>query len=62
MIRSGTLDDTKLVKPQAHVFARSKLPWMTLSTNVPVFEEFYGREEVYTEKSFEKWAELVVKN
>ena len=62
MIRSGTLDDTKLVKPQAHVFTRSKLPWMTLSTNVPVFEEFYGREEVYTEKSFEKWAELVDKN
>ena len=62
VIRSGTLDDTKLVKPQAHVFGRSKLPWMTLSTNVPVFEEFYGREEVYTEKSFEKWAELVVKN
>ena len=61
VIRSGTLDGTTLVKPQAHVFTRYMLPWMTLPTDVPVFEEFFDRQEVWPEKSFEKWTELVNK-
>jgi hypothetical protein len=35
---------------------------MTLPTDVPVFEEYYDRQEVWPEKSFEKWTELVNKN
>jgi len=35
---------------------------MTLPTDVPGFDECYGREEVYPEKSIEKWTELVDKN
>ena len=62
MIRSGTLDDTTLAKPQAHIFTRYKLAWMTLPTDVPVFEEYYDRQEVWPENSFEKWTELVNKN
>ena len=62
MIRSGALGDTTLVEPQAHVFTRYKLPWMTLPTDVPVFEEFYDREKVYPKDSFEKWTELVNNN
>jgi hypothetical protein len=61
VIRSGTLDDTTLVEPQAHVFTRYKLPWMTLPTDVPVFEEFFDREKVYPKESFERWTELVNK-
>jgi len=59
--RSGTRDDTTLVKPQAHVFTRYKLPWITLPTDVPMFEEFFDRKKVYPKESFERWTELVNK-
>jgi hypothetical protein len=59
--RSDTRDDTTLVKPQAHVFTRYKLPRTTLPTDVPMFEEFSDREKVYPKESFESWTELVNK-
>ena len=50
-----------LVEPQAHVFTRYKPPWIALPTDVLVFEEFFDRQEVWPEKSFEKWTDLVNK-
>lgn len=57
-IRAGTLDDTKAVSPQAHIFTRSKQPWLTLPDNVPQFPEAAPREEIWTEESIQKYENL----
>lgn len=35
----GVLDHGELLPPEAHYFTRSKHPWVTLPTGVPIFEE-----------------------
>jgi hypothetical protein len=43
-VRVGTLDDPSALPPDAHVFVRSKLPWVELSPSQPQFEIFYELE------------------
>jgi hypothetical protein len=40
-VRVSTLDDPTAFKPDAHIFTRSKLPWVTLSPDIPAFDVFY---------------------
>jgi hypothetical protein len=37
-IRGGTLDDRSWLKPDAHIWARSAQPWVTLPNNLPVHQ------------------------
>lgn len=39
-VRAATLDDPAQVKPDAHIFTRSKLPWVEVK-GAPAFEIFY---------------------
>ncbi len=43
-VRAGTLDHPDAVRPSAHIFTRSKLPWVVLPTDAPAFEIFYDYE------------------
>jgi hypothetical protein len=40
-VRVGTLDEPDRVRPDVHIFAASKQPWVQLGSDVPVFDEFY---------------------
>jgi hypothetical protein len=40
-VRAGTLDRPGAVKPDAHIFTRSKLPWVNLDGGAPAFAVFY---------------------
>ena len=40
-VRMSTLDEAAAFKPDAHIFTRSKLPWVSLSDGVPAFDIFY---------------------
>jgi hypothetical protein len=40
-VRVGTLDRPETVEPDVHIFTRSKLPWLQLSSDKPAFEAFY---------------------
>jgi hypothetical protein len=40
-LRATTLDDRAALPPDAHIFTRSKLPWVTLPADTPAFEVFY---------------------
>ena len=51
MVRAGTLDDTPVVEPMAHVFVRSKQPWVQLPDDKPQFEEFYSPSKIWPESS-----------
>jgi hypothetical protein len=40
-VRVGTLDDPSALKPDVHIYVRSKLPWVNLADGAPAFEEYY---------------------
>jgi len=50
-LRVSTLDDAHAIKPDVHIFTRSKVPWMTLPQQVPAFDIFYDPEQVWTPES-----------
>ena len=50
-VRAGTLDDPQAVKPDVHIFTRSKLPWLALPKDTRAFESFYKIDEVWSEDS-----------
>jgi len=40
-VRVGTLDDPMALRPQAHIFTRSRQPWITLAPDIPAFDIYY---------------------
>lgn len=50
-VRAGTLDNPEAVRPDVHIFTRSKLPWLTLPEGVPAFKSFYKIDEVWSAAS-----------
>jgi hypothetical protein len=57
-VRGGTLDDPASVAPDVHIYTRSKQPWVLLPDAVPVFDEFYDLEDVWSRESLERLAAL----
>lgn len=54
LLRVGTLDRPEAIKPDVHIFTRSKLPWLDLPKDVPAFESFYDLKEVWSAESRER--------
>ena len=50
-VRVGTLDDASALPPDAHIFTRSKLPWITLPAGVPAFEVYYDMKALWPAES-----------
>jgi hypothetical protein len=44
-VRASTLDEPHALSPDAHIFTRSKVPWVGLPPDVPAFEIFYAKLE-----------------
>ena len=53
-IRACTLDRPDMLQPNAHIFTRSKLPWVALPEGVPVFEEYYRAQDLWPSESLER--------
>jgi len=53
-VRIGTLDNPAALKPDVHIFVRSKLPWVTLPDNVPAFEAYYDSRKLWPPESLER--------
>lgn len=54
LLRVGTLDRPETVKPDVHIFTRSKLPWLDLPKDVPAFDAFYELKQVWSAESLER--------
>jgi hypothetical protein len=54
LLRAGTLDHPEAIKPDVHIFTRSKLPWLELPAGSRSFESFYKLAEVWPEASRER--------
>ena len=50
-VRVGTLDDPSAIKPDVHIFTRSKLPWVRLPEGVPAFEVYYDMAKLWPAES-----------
>ncbi len=50
-VRAGTLDNPGAVKPDVHIFTRTKVPWLELPEGVPSFKEFYRLAEVWSDEA-----------
>ncbi len=50
-VRAGTLDTPQAVRPDVHIYTRSKLPWLDLPKGVPAFKSFYKIDKVWPAES-----------
>lgn len=46
-IRVGTLDDPAALRPDVHIYTRSKQPWIVLPPGVPSFEAYYDTKALW---------------
>jgi hypothetical protein len=46
-VRAGTLDDPDAVRPDVHIFTRSKLPWLELPEGDRAFKTFYRMATIW---------------
>lgn len=53
-VRVTTLDEADAFPPDAHIFTRSKLPWVKLE-GAPAFEEYYDPQSLWSVESMERW-------
>jgi hypothetical protein len=58
-VRGGTLDDPSAIAPDVHIFARSKLGWVTLPDSVPAFEVYYDSKSLWPAASLERLRALM---
>jgi hypothetical protein len=53
-VRGGTLDEPSGITPDAHIYTRSKLPWITLPDSAPAFETYYDSKTQWPAASLER--------
>jgi hypothetical protein len=53
-VRVGTLDDPAALPPNAHIFTRSKLPWVELPKSAAAFEVYYDMETLWPAASLQR--------
>ena len=57
-VRVATLNRPHDIAPQAHIFVRSKVPWLATPTDAPTFEVFYELEKMWPAESQARLAEI----
>lgn len=55
-VRVGTLDDPAALPPEAHIYVRSKLPWLVLPPDADAYSTWYKREKRWPAASLERLA------
>ena len=53
-VRVGTLDTPTALKPDVHIYVRSKQPWLQLPAGVPAFQEYYDSKALWPAASLER--------
>ena len=53
-VRGGTLDEPADVRPDVHIYTRSKVGWLTLPASVPAFEGYYDMRTLWPAGSLER--------
>jgi len=53
-VRVGALDKPEELRPDVHIYVRSKLPWIALPADVPAFEAYYDARKLWPLASLER--------
>ena len=53
-VRVGTLDDPSVLRPDIHIYTRTKVPWLKLPKGTPAFKDYYDTKKVWPQKSLER--------
>ncbi len=61
-VRVGALDNPKAFAPDAHIFTRSKQPWLALPDDGSVYETYYDRNIVWPAGSLARFAAVEANN
>ncbi len=61
-IRMLTLDRAHEFPPQAHIFTRTKVPWVSLPADQPAFEIYYDPKVLWPEDARIRWQEALTKS
>ena len=54
-VRVGALDNPGHYPPDVHIFASTKLPWVTLLAQDQVFDGFYDPKEVWDDEALDRF-------
>ncbi len=57
-VRGGTLDDPTGIKPDVHIYTRTKVGWLTLPEATPVFEAYYEMDQLWPAESLRRLAAI----
>jgi hypothetical protein len=61
-VRAGTLDTPDAVRPDVHIFTRSKLPWLEIPAGTPSFPSMYKLEEFWPAESWQRFRRNVAEH
>ncbi len=55
-VRALTLDDPSAIRPDVHIYIRSKPPFVAIPDDgVPVFEDYYNPKEIWPAEAAARW-------
>ena len=60
-VRAGTLDNPSGVRPDVHIFTRSKVSWIRIPESVPAFEIYYDTKALWPAASLERLDALLAR-
>jgi hypothetical protein len=55
-VRAAALDTPEQFPPQAHIFVRSKAPWLAIDDTIPAYQRWYDRAKLWPAPSLERLA------
>lgn len=55
-LRVGTLDEPARCPPRAHIFVRSRQPWLVLPPQTPAFDAYYDAQALWSQESLARYA------
>jgi hypothetical protein len=57
-VRVGTLDEPGALPPDAHIFTRSKVPWVVLPDGQPAFDIYYDTDKQWSAEALARRAAM----
>jgi hypothetical protein len=58
-VRGGTLDEPTDIRPDVHIYTRSKVAWVALPDDVPTCEVYYDRRKLWPPESLRRLESLI---
>ena len=59
LLRMGTLEERKAVKPDIHIFTSTQQGWLTFDDDIPKVENYYKKEDYWPEESKQRFFKLM---